>query len=311
MNRFMVPLVVLVVGILMIVLSVANVLPGLAGAGGGLVFMAILLAAFSFIRKPESVSDEREMSAVERLTNIFISPAEVFRNLRRHPRWLVALLVMSLLSSAYIFTFTQRLTPERIANFMSDKSIQMTESMGVQMPPEAAKKMREDNLNQFKNPINQFGTAVSGFVGFFVGFAFLAAIYLLITLAMGGQINFWQAFSVAVFAAFPVSIIHRLLSFVILFLKDPNDVHPLLGQQAIVTDNLGAFLNPADSPALWVLVSSIGVLSFYHLWLVATGLKNAGERVSSGTAWTAAIIVWVLGVGLGVLSSVLFPGFIS
>jgi hypothetical protein len=305
------PFIISGVGVVLIVLSVAGILPGLAGAGGGLLFFGLLLFGLNFIPKPESVSDQPPMNSIEQLAAIFYSPADVFKNLRRHPRWLAPLLVMSILASVYLITFTQRLTPERLASFVSEKTEQTTEQMGVSMPAEQKAKMREDNLKQFTNPLTQVGNGVAGFVGAFVAFAIVAGIYLIIVLAMGGQINFWQAFAATVFSWFPVMVIHRVLSFVILFIKDPTDIHPIIGQQTLVTDNLGALLNPADSPALWVLASSIGLLSLYHLWLAASGLKNAGERVSGSTAWTAAIIVWVFGVAIGVLSAALFPGFIS
>jgi hypothetical protein len=50
---------------------------------------------------------------------------------------------------------------------------------------------------------------------------------------------------------------------------------------------------------------------FYWLWLTATGLKNAGERVTSSIAWTATLTIYGLFILLGVLSALLFPSFIS
>jgi len=59
---------------------------------------------------------------------------------------------------------------------------------------------------------------------------------------------------------------------VILFIKAPEDVHPILGQETLLTDNLGILFKPADTPALFVLGTAIGVLSLYGLWLKAKGL---------------------------------------
>jgi hypothetical protein len=68
---------------------------------------------------------------------------------------------------------------------------------------------------------------------------------------------------------------------------------------------------PAQHPILFVAASAIGVLSFYGLWLKATGLRNGGEKVSSGAAWGTAILFWALGLGLALTVTAIFPSFIS
>jgi hypothetical protein len=131
-------------------------------------------------------------------------------------------------------------------------------------------------------------------------------------MAMGGAMNFWQTFAAIIHAWFPAWMITTILSFIILFLKDPSDVHPIRGaQEGLVTDNLGILMNPADSPMLWALLASIDALTFYAFYLTAAGLKNAGEKVSASAGWTAAIVVWVLGTAFGILMAALFPSFIS
>lgn len=307
MRRFTVPAVAFAIGLVLLVLGVAKILPGITGAGGGLIFFAVVLLGLSFIPRPESVSDHAPMSAPESLAKIFFSPVETFQNLRRHPRWFAALLVMSILSTIYLTAFAQRLTPERIGNFMTDKIA----SSGFQIPEAQLAQMRQDNVAQYKEPLRQASSAVSGFVGMFVFFAFLAAIYLVVVLAMGGRINYWQSLAATVYAWFPVVVLERILSLTILFLKDPADVHPLLGQQSLVQDNLGVLFNPAENPVLFSLAASVGLLALYGLWMTATGLKNAGEKVSGGAAWTAALIVFLLGVVFRVASAAIFPGFLS
>jgi hypothetical protein len=66
------------------------------------------------------------MSTPSTLVNIFFSPAEVFRNLRRHPRWLVAVLIMAILSTIFTNLFLFRLTPERVTNYAIDKTLEMS-----------------------------------------------------------------------------------------------------------------------------------------------------------------------------------------
>src|SRR5205807_5523747 len=141
--------------------------------------------------------------------------------------------------------------------------------------------------------------------------SFVAALCLLGVLAFGGTINFWQAFAAVAYAYVPVAVIGKLASIIILFIKNPDDIHPILGQETLLHDNLGILFSPAEHPALFVLGTAIGFLSFYGLWLRAKGLQNAGYKVSSTAAWGVAIVLWVLSLGIGMIVAMLFSGFMS
>lgn len=305
-KRIYASLAVVALGVAILVAGLVGVAPTIIGAGVMLGIFGLVLLGLSFIRFPEA-ADTRPMSPVESLLKIFYAPVEVFRNLRHHPRWLLPLIILSLVSSLYLTAFTQRLTAKRIVDYTIGK----LEQSGFQIPPEAIERSRQSSLEQLTNPVARASTNVQGFVGFFLIYCVIALIYLAVVFAMGGRINFWQSLAVVAYSAFPVQIIRYLLSAVILFVKDPTDINPITGQQNLVQDNLGVLINPADSAILYVLLSAIGVLTFYNLWLAATGLKNAGERVSAGAAWTAVLVVYVLMLSLGVLAAALFPGFIG
>ena len=123
--------------------------------------------------------------------------------------------------------------------------------------------------------------------------------------------NFWQVLSTLFYAAVPIVVIQKVLGLVLLYLKSPDDIHPILGQETLVQDNLGVLFSPANHPVIFVLATAIGILSFYGLWLKATGLKNAGTRVSTNVAWGVAITFWLLGTLLITGLTALFPNFIS
>ena len=110
---------------------------------------------------------------------------------------------------------------------------------------------------------------------------------------------------------FQSSQFKKLLGLVLLYLKAPDDIHPILGQETLVQDNLGVLFCPANHPVIFVLATSIGILSFYSLWLKYTGLRNGGTKVSSGTAWGVAIMFWILGTLAITGLTALFPNFIS
>ncbi|HEY0174414.1 MAG TPA: YIP1 family protein [Pyrinomonadaceae bacterium] len=296
------------VGILLIIAASVLKVPIGIGPGGALAFLGLALFGLSFIPAAPATLEEppAPMSFPSKLAGIFFEPSGVFLNLRAHPRWLAALLLTSLLAFAYSTAFVQRLTPERIVGFTTDK---VAEQFSI--PPEQAAGMKEQQIADAKAPGKIAGNAVTTFVGAFVLYCIFAGLYMLLVLLFGGRLGFWQALSVAVWASVPPAIIGRVLSFVLLFIKDPDDIHPVLGQGGLVTDNLGALVKPGENPVLFGLLSAFGVLAFYHLWLTATGLRNASERLSKGSAWTIAILLWGIGLLFAVASSALFGGFIS
>jgi hypothetical protein len=295
-----------VIGLLLAVGGIAKFIPGGVGTGGALCFFGILLFVFSFIRLPEVTGDEAPMSVGQKLAGIFFEPTRVFRNLRFHPRWLAPFLIISFLSAAYTAAFMQRLTPERIVNFTMDKVVESGFA-----PAETLERSRAEQIEQGKNPVQRAGKFVQAFVGVFVLTSFVAALYLVGVLIFGGRMNFWQSLAATFYASLPIVIIQKIVSLVILYIKSPEDIHPILGQETLLQDNLGVLFTPAEHPVLFVAASVIGVLSFYGLWLRAKGLQNGGTKVSSTAAWSSVITVWLLAVIFGLALATFFPSFIS
>ncbi len=299
-----------VAGVLLIILSVLKVVPSLTSTGVVLILLGVLIVGLSFIPKPDT-GEVARMSTPESLVNIFLSPTEVFQNLRRHPRWLTALLIMWLMSTVFLNLFMMRLTPERITNYTIDKTLEMPMLANNEEARKQIEIGRADALEQNKNPILRAGQAVNSFVGQVFLYAFLAAVFFIFALAMGGQINYWQAFSAAIYATFPIAVIRFVIGTIILFVKDPTDIHPILGQSTLVQDNLGFLFNPATNPVLFTILSSLSLLMFYWLWMNATGLKNTGEKVTPTIAWSATLTIFFVIVLFGAFMSWAFSGFLG
>jgi hypothetical protein len=297
-----------VLGVIVLITGIAKILSGGIGTGLAVCFWGVLLFALSFIRLPQVSADAEEpMSPLQKLTGIFYEPSRVFRNLRVHPYWLAAFLVIVIVNVVYTNAFVQRLTAERIVEHTMDK---LADSP-IKPPPEQMERMKEEGLQQAKQPIQRAQSVVKSFVANFVLGCFVAAIYLLCVMMFGGRINFWQALAVYFYASLPVVVVQKLVSLIILYLKAPEDIHPILGQESLLQDNLGVLFNPAEHPVLFVAASVIGVLSFYGLWLRAKGLQRGGEKVSSTAAWGAALTVWIISVILVLTVTAIFPSFIS
>ena len=282
----------------------AGIMPGVT-----IGFFGILLIALSFVPLPVFPEAEERLSFFDKITGIFYEPSRVFRNLRYHPDWVGALAVIWVLSTIYSTAFVQRITPERIIEHRVQKIAEMGPPFAP--PPERIETIRNQQLQSLKNPVERIGGVIGQFVGWFVFATIVAALSLLGILAMGGRMNFWQALAVTIFSSVPLIAITKLLGLVILYLKSPDDLHPVLNVETTLQDNLGLLFSPVDHPILFVMARFIGLTSFYGLWLRAKGLHLGATRASKGQGWAIAITLWVLILLLAMVFTALFPGFIS
>jgi hypothetical protein len=296
-------------GLIVLLGGVAKFIAGGVSTGGAMCFGGVLLFVLSLIPLPVAREPEEPLPFVEKVTGIFFEPARIFRNLRSHPHWIGAFAIIAVLSLIYSFAFVQRITPERIVEHMVDKVAEMPAPFTP--PPQALEKMRTDQMSALKNPAERAGGAAKAVVGLFVLGALTAGLCLLLVLVFGGRINFWQALAVVFWAWLPVVVIQKILGIVILYLKAPEDLHPIRNQDTTLQDNLSLLISGTDHPVLFVLLSFIGLTWFYYLWLRAKGLHYAGTKVSSGAGWGASIILYIMVMLFAVVATALFPSFVS
>ena len=285
-----------------------NLLQGGISTGAMLALFGVVLAAFSFIPLPVIPEAEPPLSFFAKVAGIFFEPTRVFRNLRAHPHWLGAFATVAVLSLVYSFAFVQRITPERLADYITEKVSQMGQ---FAPPPEQLEKMRETQLAQNKEPLQRVQGAVRAVIALFLIAAITAALCLLGVLIFGGTINYWQSLAVVFYYWLPVVAIQKILGLLILYLKSPEDLHPILNQDTTLQDNLSILFSSAEHPVLYVLMSFIGLTWLYLLWLRAKGLRYGGTKVSNGAAWAVSITLYIVLMIAVTIWTSLFSGFIS
>ena len=123
--------------------------------------------------------------------------------------------------------------------------------------------------------------------------------------------HYWQAFSVVAYVSLPVTLIQKLISFLVLYLKAPEDIHPLLGQESLVYDHLALLVSSKDHPILYTFLATFGILALYRIWLMATGLREGGYKVSSTAAWGVTITLTLLFLVLRLAMAAIFPSFLG
>jgi len=300
--------IIFVIRLILVVLGLTKVVIGSVQPGALFAFLGIVIFGLSFIKPAEARADAPPpLEWTERVTRIFYEPAPVFENLRFHPRWLAAFLVIAVCAAIYHIAFVQRLTPEVIALAPIEKTIE-----SGWIPADRADAVREQARDAARSPLLRITGPLTDAGGIFLFQLFMAAILLVLALVFGGKLNFWQALSVAVYSSLPVIVIDKLLSLLLLYLKSPDDIAPLKGQASLVQADLSILFSPTTQPYLYVAGGFFGLLTIYRLWLEATGLRHCGEKLSSASAWTIAVIVWAIGLVLSLIFfAALFPSFIT
>jgi hypothetical protein len=224
------------------------------------------------------------MSTAETLGNILFDPGATFESLREKPRFLVAGVILILVSVGVTTLLFQKV------NFQDFMRQQIEKSPSTaQMDDE----QKERIIQMRSGPIARTIASVSPLVALTVIFAAGAGLYLLGTLAMGGSMNYKQALSVWIYSSFPPLIIGGIVGIVVLLLKSADSID-LAHPESIAQANLGILAGPS-SPVLYAVLSSIDLFQFYGLFLAAIGLRKVG-KLSSGSAWTIVLALFVIKV---------------
>lgn len=234
--------------------------------------------------QPEPPGGEPVMSTPETLTGIFFEPSRVFEALRARPRFLVATLVM--IAAILLFTslFINKIGYENIVRAAIENNPRVAELPADQ---------KDQIIRQQTGPVFQALAYVAPIVGPFIILFAGAALYLLGTMMMAKSISYKQALAVWAYSSLPPVLLSTLLNIVLLFIKPLDDADIANARGGLVHANLGLLVNAKTSPALATALGAVDVFAIYGLFLAALGLRKVG-KLSSGTAWTIVLVIWLL-----------------
>jgi hypothetical protein len=238
---------------------------------------------------PNTPATGAEMSTAETLTGIFFEPSRTFEALRARPRFLVAGLIVFILTCLVTAALYARVD---MAQFIRDR---------IEQSPRAAQVSEEQKETQVR-------------VGKIIGMVFIplavpvmiaggAALYLLGVMAMGGSITYKKALAVWCYSWLPQSILGALIALLVLFLKSPDSIVP----ENLVATNPAALMSTESSKVLIALLRQFDLLRFFGMFLAALGLRKVA-KISSGQAWAVVLGLWLLGLLLAVGSAAIFGG---
>lgn len=233
------------------------------------------------------VSDPPQMSEVSTLANIFFEPGRVFEDLKRKPRFILGSILIALLFTAYIFGLTSKVGEAGIRRAVIE---QLEKSpQGSSMSQE--QKESAISLNLTIQKYTRLAMPIFVFISLLIGGLF----YFLAAKAFGGNGGFLHGLSVWVYSSIPPTVIAMIANFLVLMLKSADDIDLTTSQRGVIHANPGFLLNGKEMPVLATIVSTLDLFMIWGWILAAIGLRIT-NRLSSGSAWAAVIIIGLIGV---------------
>jgi hypothetical protein len=138
---------------------------------------------------------------------------------------------------------------------------------------------------------------ISAVVGPLIFYAIVAALLLFIyKFFYAGAVSFKQSLSITAWSMFPVGLVTTPLMLLIFWLKEDWNLNP----QNVLQANLSLLLDKAETAKpLWALATSLDLVSFWIMALLATGFGVAIKKSTGSTLWGVAI-PWAIMVAIKV-----------
>ncbi|MCC6330089.1 MAG: YIP1 family protein [Acidobacteria bacterium] len=240
-------------------------------------------------------SPAAEMSEAGSLVNIFFEPGRTFEDLRRKPRWILGMIIIALLVTAYAFGISYKVGEAGMRRFIAE---QLEKNPSTQaLDPEA--KANAIDLQVKIQSYTRYTIPVFVVIAMFIG----GLLYFLGTKAFGGSGTFMQSLSVWVYSSIPPSVLAMLGSFIVLAIKSADEIDLATSQRGLIQANPSMLIDGKAHPILATLIATVDVFMIWGWILAAIGLRIT-NRLSSGSAWGVVIIIAVIGVLFRLLGAI-------
>lgn len=242
----------------------------------------------------KKAEEPAQMTEVATLGNIFFEPGNTFEDLKRKPRFILALLIIVFLTSVYFIAFQQRMGEQRYRQFITQQ---------IDKNPQADSLSAEQKKQQI-----DISLTITKYIGyalpiFIIAFTFLGALfYWLGSKAFGGVATYLQSLSVYVYSTFAPAVVSLLANFLVLFLKSPDDIDIATSSRGVIQASPAMLMNGKEMPVLTTLVGTFDFFLIWGLILAAIGLHKVG-KISKGSAWTIVLILTLMTLAYRVISA--------
>lgn len=221
------------------------------------------------------------------MIEVLTDPVGTMRSIAARPEFLVAMIVVTVLSIVSIWLIVPRI------EFGPEMRAQMAKQ-GIPAAQVESQLAMIERVQRFVMPV------MAGLAP--VWLAVIAGIIFGAFKIMGGEGNYHQAISVTTYAWMPF-VIQGLIMTGLVLAGDPIGPSQL---GSVVPSHPGVLINPLENPPLFALLSSLDLFTFWVMGLLAIGFSFV-SGFSRGKSVAIVLSMWVVLVliktGLSLLQS--------
>jgi hypothetical protein len=232
---------------------------------------------------PEAILPESaaEPSFIGNLAGVYFSPGEAFVTITRRPRFWLPFLAYVALLAAFTAVWLHQMEP---AQFLKNELEQS--GKWERIPPESRDSAMAMPVKLFPF-IAWGGTLVGGPLTILL----IAAVLLFVfRVPYGGEVTFAQAMAVVSYAFLATHILTTPLVLLVMGLKGDWNLNP---QEALQTNPTLLLDRAAVAKPLYALASSLDLISFWQIGLLAAGFAVASRRGVTKAVW-GVVVPWAL-----------------
>jgi hypothetical protein len=254
--------------------------------------------------QPADAVEQAPLNFFSRITGVWFSPGETFAEIG-HAKGafgtiLAPILGLIIIGATFGVAGVNRIGVENLKK-EAERNIQRMVDRGW-IPQERANEVLEQQTRGLTVTSASIQQAPV-FALIYVIFALIiAGIFKLISAIMGWENRFKYLLSVTLYTSLAVGVVFYLIGFVLLFLKNPDEIQ----LNTLVGSNLGAVLTAvlaegAMSGFVKGLAMSVDVFAIWKIILLSIGFAAVSRKLKPGT------VGWVLGVLYALLALVFAP----
>ncbi|MGH9755644.1 MAG: YIP1 family protein [Blastocatellia bacterium] len=230
-----------------------------------------------------------------RLIGVLFSPGETFAEIG-HAKGafgtiLAPILALVIIGATFGAVGTNRIGPENLKR-AAEKQIQRMVDSGWIPQEKAAEALEQQNVSLAGAATWQ---AITWALIYIVFALIIAGIFKLVSAIMGWENRFKHLLSVTLYTSLAVGVVFYLIGFILLFLKNPDEIQ----LEILVGSNLGAVLTAMlDEGALsgYVkgLAMSVEVFAIWKIILLSIGFAAVSRKLKPATVGAVLGVLYVL-----------------
>lgn len=223
---------------------------------------------------------------IGRLSGIYFSPGETYPGIGRVPKFILAMVLMGIVAAISSFALTNRLGYETLVR----KQMEPAVTAGWITQEQADEAVRRSTTGA-RATWGKIQGPLFAAIGYAIMILVLTAIFKLVSLVVGAENGFKSLLGVTAWTMLAIGILQTLVFIIVVYLKSPDD----FDMMNPVGSNLGALLSASQTGKfLKALASWVDFFGIWKIVLLSIGYSAVSRRLSTGTAATVLIILYII-----------------